>query len=423
MHNTVYWYNKLITDTEPLVHDMHVDVVIVGGGMSGLSAAQACAQRGLKVALLEKSFCGSGATGKSSGFITPDSEFSFADLVRIHGAPNAQKLWHFVQTGVEIIRSTIKQHAIACEYQVQDTLFVATDEHHFKYQLVQEHETRLKYGLESHLYNRKELKQLFTGKNYYGGVGYGNTFSIKAFDYCQALKKILVAQGVHIYENSPVTMVLPDGVTTARARVYAQKVIVAVDRFLPELAPFSYDIYHVQTFLMASAPLTDRQAEELFPHPVMAWDTDLLYHYFRLTPDHRLLLGGSDLFATYATESQPHKHRVFNELRKYADKYFPHIHLEWEYMWPGLIGITKDIFPLAGKDKNNPNIYYICAPTGLPWAAALGNYAVQDLYDRRTDMDQFFNPYRSYFVPHSVQALIGTRLSFAISHLKTSSSF
>ena len=65
----VFWYvNK--RDIKPLTHDITTDVVVVGGGISGLTAAQSFGKKGCKVVLIEKNYCGSGASGKSSGFIT-----------------------------------------------------------------------------------------------------------------------------------------------------------------------------------------------------------------------------------------------------------------------------------------------------------------------------------------------------------------
>ncbi len=412
-----YWYLPK-TRVQRLEHDLDVDVVIVGGGMAGLSAAQACIARGLKVALIEKTFCGSGATGKSSGFITPDAEFSFSDLVRMKDLQTAQKVWKFVTSGVDTIRATISQYSIECEYQERDTCMLATSRKSFK-KLSHEHEVRSAHSLESKLYTKESIKDVVAGTGYFGGVSYGNTFSIKAFDYCQALKNILRKQGALIFEESPVTEILANGVKTESARVTARKIIVAVDHLLPQLAPFTYDVYHVQTFLMASAPLPTHVAQSIFPdRQMMAWDTNMIYNYFRLTPDNRLLLGGADLFSTYSSSASYGNTRIFKKLSRYAQTHFPQLSLQWEYMWPGLIGITKDLFPLAGLDKKKANIFYISGAAGLPWAAALGAYAVEALYDNRSDLDALFNPYRSFFIPHTVQALIGKKLSFALSNFK-----
>src|SRR5580692_4360505 len=99
----VFWHlnNK---DIVPLRHSLETEVVIVGGGMAGLTAAQGFVEKGARVVLVEKNFCGAGASGKSSGFITPNSELSLSDLERFYGIAEAQKLWNFVVGGVEHIR-------------------------------------------------------------------------------------------------------------------------------------------------------------------------------------------------------------------------------------------------------------------------------------------------------------------------------
>ncbi len=417
--NQVYWYQKP-SETVHLERDETVDLVVVGGGFAGLHAAQAAARRGLKVALLEKDFCGSGASGKSSGFITPDAEFSFGDLVDMHGPERALALWDFISSGVEIIRANIHEYAIDCQFQKKDSLMLASSASKFNTQIVKEYEARTRYRLEATLYDTQRVKQIVGSTRYYGGISYNATFSIKAFDYCQGLKKVLCDQGVAIYEESPVTALCTDGVSTARAYVRAKNVVVATDYALPDLAPFAaYDVYHVQTFLMVSAQLPEEQARALFPaQDMMAWDTDFIYHYFRLTQDNRLLLGGGTIFSTYARSAHYHNRLMFYMLDRYAKRYFPDCSFEWDSMWPGLIGITKDIFSFAGKDNGNPHRYYVSGATGLPWATALGNYAIDSLLDGRKEFDDIFSPYRRFFIPHALQTLIGTRAAFALSNFK-----
>jgi gamma-glutamylputrescine oxidase len=420
--NETFWY-LAPESIETLTQDVTVDLVIVGGGMAGLSAAQAAAARGLKVAIVEKYFCGSGASGKSSGFMSPDAEFSFSDLVRMKGPEHATHIWNFICSGVETIRSTITTHAIKCDYEVKDTLVLASTVRSLK-KLEHEHTTRLHYGYDSTFYTAETVNSVVNGVGYHGGYSYNKTFSIKSFAYCQALKKILQQQGVLIFEESPVVEVSATGVRTMQATITAQKIIIATDYHAPELAPaLKYDAYHVQTFLAVSAPLPETATQQLFPgKPVMAWDTDLIYHYFRLTADNRLLIGGANIFETYASRESYHNNFVFKNLSGYAHQRFPQLPLQWEYMWPGLIGITKDLFPLAGKDKDHPHIYYISCAGGLPWACALGNYAIDALYENRSELDQFFNPYRRFLIPHAIQAVIGTKLTFALCNFKEVSS-
>ena len=92
-----------------------------------LPGAQALADRGVEAALVEQAFCGAGASGKSSGFITPDSELeSLRSRSRATAKEQGRELWEFAKSGLERIRRTIRRTSpLDCDYQVQDSLFVA----------------------------------------------------------------------------------------------------------------------------------------------------------------------------------------------------------------------------------------------------------------------------------------------------------
>jgi gamma-glutamylputrescine oxidase len=96
---------------------------------------------------------------------------------------------------------------------------------------------------------------------------------------------------------------------------------------------------------------------------------------------------------------------------------FPQVSVRWEYIWPGLIGITKDLLPIAGQDERMANVYYAGAAAGLPWSAAAGRYIAEKIVGRRSDYDLFFSPRRSFFVSDSTQTLIGTKAAFGLSNL------
>jgi glycine/D-amino acid oxidase-like deaminating enzyme len=414
--NQVYWYlNKPLSPA--LRENITVDVVVVGGGMAGLSAAQSFREKGLQVALLEKSFCGAGASGKSSGFITPDSEFSLHNMIKFYGKSQGRNLWDFALSGVKFIKSNIEKYKIDCDYQIEDTLVVATNKSAFNNEIEKEHATRLAYNFESKLYTQHELPTLLGSKKYYGGVCYKDTFGISAYRYCQAMKEILVTQGVQIFEESPVISFDAKSVTTPDAMVKADRIVMCMDRFVSDLNLLQNQVYHIQTFLMMSKPLSKEDIQKIFPQkPLMVWDTDLIYNYFRIAGDNRLMLGGARLLSTYARHEHYNNPALVKKLTRYFKSYFPEVSLTFEYIWPGLVGISKDIIPVAGPDKNNPSIYYISAAAGLPWAAALGHYSAEHILEKRHDLDDVFSPERKFALGSCVQKILGTPLTFALSN-------
>lgn len=416
----VYWYFEQPA-TEPfnrLITEIETDVVIVGGGMAGLTAAQSFKDLGLEVVLIEKEFCGAGASGKSSGFITPNSEYGLEDLVSKFGKADSKKLWDFATSGANLILDNIKKYNIDCDYDEQDTLMLANSESKFKSDLLPEYNVRNDLGYDAKVYNKQELSTILGSDKYFGGISYSGSFGINSYKYCQNMSKVLQQLGVKIFEKSEVTKIEPWGVETAHGhKVKAKYIIVCIDRFLPELKKLSKDIYHVQTFLMISNKLTQEQVKKIFPEKkYMTWDTDLIYQYWRLTGDNKLLIGGSNILYSYAWHEKHNSSCVYKKLNNYFKNKFPDLDIDFEYIWPGFIGVSKDVIPVAGIDSENKNIYYISAATGLPWAAALGQYSAKKLIENRSDFDEYFSPSRKYPVNRFLQTILGKRLTFAISN-------
>jgi gamma-glutamylputrescine oxidase len=416
MHDTTYWYTLKSHAEQAITSNQSCDVVIIGGGMAGLSAAQRFAQTNNKVILLEQDFCGSGASGKSSGFVTPDSELELSTLIENYGPAKAKKLWEFVSSGVAHIRSTIEINNIECDFKVQDSLLAANSPKKYTERILAEHEARQQLGYESTLYTQQEMPYII-GLQYFGGVRYPDTYGINSYLYCQNVKELLAKDGVMIFEQSPVTAIEKNTVTANGYTVTAKTIIVCADRFLPLLGILQPHVYQAQTFLGLTNPLPAEVVSTIFPQDqLMTWDTDLIYKYFRIVQDNRLLIGAASMLYTYIPVTLRHPKNVERTMYRYLQRKCPGINIELDYFWPGLIGVSKDFVPLAGQDKHNPNLYYVSAATGLPWAAALGRYIAEKVLSGRNDFDEEFNPYRKYPVGAVLQAFIRKPITFALSH-------
>lgn len=415
----VFWYvhNQ---NSKHLNHDITTDVVIIGGGMAGLSAAQSFRQKGCQVVLLEKNYCGSGATGKSSGFITPDSELPLRKLIQSLGPIEAKKLWDFINSGVQHIRYNIQNYNLNCDYQEQDTLVLANTHRTFTSEIEREYHARQNLGYTSTLLVHDQIESVIGSHDYAGGITYSGTFGIQPYTYCLGMKNALQEMGVAIYEETPVITLQDHAVQTHHARIQAEHIIVCTDHYAGELKSLIDKVYHVQTFLMLSAPLSQQQIKKIFPeHQYMAWDTDLVYHYYRLTGDNRLMLGGAGVFDTFAHREKHDNNRVAKKLARYFDTKFPGLNLQFEYMWPGLIGISKDLLPIVGPDRTMSSVYYVTAATGLPWAAALGVYSAEHLIDKKSSFDALFSPYRHFTFGPVTQKILGKPITFAVSDFLT----
>ena len=416
MDRSIYWYGQKQPQVEALRTNISSEVVVVGGGIAGLTCAQALAERGVDVAVVEQAFCGAGASGKSSGFITPDSELELSDLVRNYGEARGQELWEFARFGVERIRGTIKTLTIDCDYQIQDSLFVATSARAFRKTIETEHRTHASLGYRSTVYDRESLQAILGSRAYHGGLRYAGTFGINSFAYCRGLRSALAHQGVRIFEGTRVTRLTARGVETPGGAVTARSVAVLTDYELPGLG-VAAPVYHVQSFLSISRPLRDHEIRTIFPEDrLMVWDTDLIYQYFRITGEGRLLLGGADLRSMYSPRESRSSGRVARKLYRFLFKHFPSLKLEIEHLWSGLIGVSLDFAPVAGRHDALPSVYFAGAGAGLPWAAALGEYLAEKITEGRAELDDLLSPGRSFPIGRRLRRLLGNPAAFGLSH-------
>lgn len=416
---SVFWQRSRPPVLPPLVGHVEADFAIVGGGIAGLHAARALLEQapGSRVVLVESEFCGSGASGRSSGFFTPDSELQVSDLSRRFGEEAAGRLWRAVDECVQSVRQEIAAQAIACDTVDADCLFVANGEAGLR-TVEREHRDRRRLGLSSRLYGALDLAGILGGGGFTGAVRYGGTFGIDSFAYVRALRDLLMSQGVRVFEGTPVLEVRPHGVICPRGSVSAETLFLCTDRFAPELGIERKAVSHVQTALVVTEPLSDRLADELFPDaPLMVWDTDLVYQYFRPIGENRLLIGGGVLSRTYSSSTRGSE-RIVAHLDHYVRTRFPLLkNVGFEHWWPGMIGVTKDFLPVAGRRVGVPSHAVALCGTGLPWSVLAARVAVQSVLKKATEYDAVLAPGRAFTDLDVVQPAAGKRATFALSHV------
>jgi gamma-glutamylputrescine oxidase len=251
--------------------------------------------------------------------------------------------------------------------------------------------------------------------NFEGAVRYAGTFAITPHRYALGLRDRLRANGVRVYERSAVTAADGERVTTAHASVRAAQIFFCADHDLDRLGHARAAAYHAQTFLAATEPLPRDRFEQLFPDGnLLVWDTDLMYHYFRRTADDRFLLGGGLLRKTYAPPSDPAV--MVDDFRRYLRERVPIMTgIDFANIWGGLIGVTKDFLPLAGRDEKNPTHFYAGCGAGIPWSVLAARCAVEAATEGRSDLQRFFDP-RRRFTLDRLQPLLRKPATFALSH-------
>ncbi len=405
----------------PLKKNIRTDCLVIGAGFTGLHAALRLANSGKKVVLLEKTFCGGGSSGQSGGFLTPESEKDIDQLIQVYGEKRAHILHNIPKRGVQLILDTIKQYKFNCDLRKQDSLYLAYRKPHEKW-LKEEARLRKETSSPYKILKGNALKKTHPVKNYSMGLKYPGSHGINSFLYCQEMKNLLIKKGVKIYENSEVHKIKGNTAKTRLGSVTAKNILICIDKMKTEFdEEISRKIYHIQSYITISEPLTEKEIKALYPKgELMCWDTRIIYMYYRPVDGNRILVGGAGLLETYSP-TYSYSPKV---IKKFIDEFkerFPQLkNISFTTYWSGLIDITQDLEPLVDYDKQNKSIQYALGCAGLPWAAFCGDYIARRVVSpkKAEDLSEFTRIDRNFLISGRLQKFLGKRISFAISHLK-----
>src|SRR5215203_2808610 len=426
MINQDWWFTTLLVRQfkycPPLNRDIQCDVLIVGGGFAGVSAAAEFVRKGHKVVLLEKNILGGSSSGRSAGFLTPDSELELNQLVRRYGPEAAKDIWDAPCRGIERIVGGIKRFNIECGLLEQDSLFLGLGKHG-KEEVEAEGDCGKSIGFtDQTIYEGDALKGVLGGEGYAAGIRYTGTYGVNPLLCLQGYKDVLIDNGMQVFESTEVIRVEGHTAFTRGGSVTADHIIIAVDKLKGHISPLADEVFHAQTFLSVSEPLTDKDLIRLFPNgkQMQCWDSKLVYTYFRLTGDNRLLVGGGTAITTYLKDAY-NNHRIISRVIRGFRKHFPFLEdLAFIQFWPGLIDATRDLLPIIVRPPDQPHLQFVLGSVGLPWAAFTGSFAARNVLGE-ADEDykkyyRYFSNRRHFVLPAGLVKIIGKPLMFSLSN-------
>jgi len=355
MKFTSYWL-----DTAPATPDRsrtevggEVDVAVVGGGLTGMSAALHLARKGARVAVLEKETVGWGASGRNGGMATPGLSLGLRDAIARYGFPTARDLYNSYYDAIDTIEKLVAEEGIDCDFARNGKLNLASKPAHFEGMKRTYDVLTQRMGVDTTLVPGSELGAEIGSKAYHGAIVDPLGAGLHVGKFVRGLGESAARAGAEIHEKAGVEAVHRLGGTqhelvTSRGRIRADKVLVATSGYTSR--PFRWQqvrIAPVGSFIIVTEPLGKEVCDQLMPTRRMASDSKNLLYYFRITPDHRLLFGGRARFAKAGPRSDQKSGRI---LREAMVSVFPQLaQAGVDYCWGGLVDMSMDRLVHAGE--------------------------------------------------------------------------
>ena len=329
----------------PLEDGEAADLVVAGGGFTGLSAARTAAEAGLSVVLLEAAYIGAGASGRNNGLVVPHhSRASPAGIERALGETFGPRYNALVAGAGRELFSLAARHAIACDPVERGWVQPAHSEATLARARTTHDEWRA-FGAEVSWLDAATLRERLGTVGYLGGWMANEGGHINPYALAQGMARAAIGAGARIHANAPVSAIRPDGaawlVTAGAATVRARQVLIATNAltgaFWPELAKAMIPVKLYQT---ASRPLSDNLRRTILSGNEGVSDLRRELRAFHYDRDGRLISGGRMMLWHDAPA------RGKKSVARGLKESFPSLgEIAIEEYWEGIVGVTPERLP------------------------------------------------------------------------------
>lgn len=331
-----------------------VDVVIIGGGFTGVASAVELAERGLKVAIVETNRIGWGASGRNGGQVTGSLSGDEAMRQQMRsrlGDEVDDFIWHLRWRGHEIIEQRVKKYGIDCDLKRGHLHTAMKPSHMSELRAFHEEAQRRGMGDQVTLLDQAGVRQHLDSKLYQGALKNTRNLHLHPLNLCLGEARAAHSLGALIYENSEVLEIIHGerpAVVTAQGRIDAHQVLLAGDVYHKlERKQLKGKIFPAMGGIVTTAPLGEL-ARTINPHDLAVYDCRFVLDYYRLTGDGRLLFGGG------ANYSGRDSRDIAAELRPCIERTFPALKgVDIEFQWSCAMGIVMNRIPQLGKVSDN----------------------------------------------------------------------
>jgi glycine/D-amino acid oxidase-like deaminating enzyme len=353
--------------------EREVDLVVIGGGFSGLSTALFARQRGMSVAVLEAAEVGWGASGRNNGQVIPTlSKRDPADILARFGRERGERLIGFVRDSADLLFQLVRELGIPCEAEQTGWVQPA----HSPGRLAisrRRYEAWGAHGARVQFYDRSQMAELLGSEAWHGGWGNLSGGHVNPLSLARGLATVIERMGAFVFVRTPARKISHKWdrweVTTPSGRIHASRLVLATNAYTDDLWPgLRRTVVPVTSWQMATHPLGENMRHTIVPGRQAVSDTRGDLGFFRYDAQHRLVTGGSTMWPRPGVEQ-----KIRETAAERLSRWFPQLgRTRFEYVWSGRLAITQDFFPHLHQIGEGAFTWLGCNGRGVALSLAMG---------------------------------------------------
>ncbi len=404
----------------PLAGDIAVDVAVIGAGYTGLATAYhlKVADPSLNVAILESETVGFGASGRNAGFVMTLFGASVGMMKGLHGGTRVREAHEYMVRSIDALAAMISEHRLDCDFERSGFLKVATSPR-YAARIRDEIALFEELGVEGYEWlDADALAERVRSPTFLGGCLEPVCGTINPRKWVDALAALALGQGAQLYEKTPVDDVRrlhgKFRLATPGGNVIAEKVVFATNGYTHLIPGMRSKEMPAFAFIVVSEPLSPEQ------RAAIGWagregieDGRNFMHFYRLTPDNRILMGGGPGFVPfYGRMDHDAYPAAWQHLEEFIGKTFPALRgIRIDYRWGGGFSVTANSTPQIGTMHDGAAIYSVgCTGHGVAMTHMNGQIIRDLVLGRKTALSQlWFVNRRSMPLPPEPLRSIGAK--------------
>jgi glycine/D-amino acid oxidase-like deaminating enzyme len=357
---------------EPLDGGARADVLVVGAGYLGLSAALHIAEAGGDVIVLEAEAPGYGASGRNGGQLIPGLKYDPDAIEALLGRERGERLWRFAGGTADFVFGLVERLGLRAEARRTAWIQGVHSETAAKYARARAEQWRRR-GADVDYVGAQEAERLIGTGGYVGAFVDRRAGRLQPLSYARELARAAIAAGARIHGSSRVVSLdrqnnLWKATTASGAEVTANKVLLCANAYSDGLFPeLPRSIVAATSLQIATEPLPAAQRSAVLPGGEVLSDTRKVIRYWRLDDAGRLLMGGRGPYREPGPESD------WAHLKRAVTTLYPALHgIAFTHRWGGRVAIHPDYWPRLHEMRPGVLAAIGCQGRGIGWQTAMG---------------------------------------------------